>query len=113
MYGAFQSCPNSPRSAPTNFDVNSDPELIQGYILRAEPFTSGIHKNILVPVQKLVQSSQGRGVGNMPKPLEGVHELLLTHQEIFGLEEDHRALWRVEPIVSQRKVQKENNLLKN
>ncbi|MBW0546724.1 hypothetical protein O181_086439 [Austropuccinia psidii MF-1] len=75
---------HSPRSVPTNFDVNSGPELIQGNILRAEPFPSGRNRNILVPVQTLVQSHQGREVGSMSKPLAGGHELLLTHQELSG-----------------------------
>ncbi|MBW0512444.1 hypothetical protein O181_052159 [Austropuccinia psidii MF-1] len=43
----------------------------------------------------------------MPKPLAGGHELLLTHQEIFGSGEDHRALRRVQPIVVQRQGQKD------
>ncbi|MBW0495241.1 hypothetical protein O181_034956 [Austropuccinia psidii MF-1] len=71
---------HSPRSVPTEVDVNSEPELIQGNILSPEPFPSGSHGDISVPVQKLVQSSQGRGVGNVPKPVEGGYEPLLTHQ---------------------------------
>ncbi|MBW0569179.1 hypothetical protein O181_108894 [Austropuccinia psidii MF-1] len=96
MPGVSRVSPHSPRSVPTSFDVNSEPSLIEGSILRAEPFPSGIHKNILVPVQKLVQRIQGRGVGNMPTPLAGSHELLLTHQEPSGSGEDHRALRRPE-----------------
>ncbi|MBW0523582.1 hypothetical protein O181_063297 [Austropuccinia psidii MF-1] len=42
----------------------------------------------------------------MPKPLAGGHKLLLTHQELFGSGEDHRALRRIEPIVLQRQGQK-------
>ncbi|MBW0540718.1 hypothetical protein O181_080433 [Austropuccinia psidii MF-1] len=103
--------PHSPRSFPTNFDVNSDPELIQGYILRAGPFPSVSHRNISVPVQKLVQSSQGRGVGNIPKPLAGAHELLLTHQELSGSGEYHRALRRVESIVLQIQGQKDKEFV--
>ncbi|MBW0554498.1 hypothetical protein O181_094213 [Austropuccinia psidii MF-1] len=34
----------------------------------------------------------------MPKPLEGGHELLLTHQDLSGSEEDHRTLRTVEPL---------------
>ncbi|MBW0504133.1 hypothetical protein O181_043848 [Austropuccinia psidii MF-1] len=66
---------------PTNFDVNSEPEIIEGNILRAEPLPSGSHRNILVPIPKLVQRRKRRGVGNTPKPLAGGHELLLTNQE--------------------------------
>ncbi|MBW0501319.1 hypothetical protein O181_041034 [Austropuccinia psidii MF-1] len=76
--------PHSPRSVPTNFDVNSEPELIEGNILRAEQFPRASNGNISVPIQKLVQRSQRRGVGNMPKPLAGGHELLLTRQELSG-----------------------------
>ncbi|MBW0588963.1 hypothetical protein O181_128678 [Austropuccinia psidii MF-1] len=64
-----------------------------------------------VPIKKLVQSSKGRGVGNMPKPLAGGHELLLTHEEISGSAEDHRTLRRVEPIFLQRQGQKDTELV--
>ncbi|MBW0510011.1 hypothetical protein O181_049726 [Austropuccinia psidii MF-1] len=98
--------PHSPRSGPTKFDVNSELELIQGNILRDEPFPSGSHRNVSVPVKKLVQSSQGRGLGNMPKPLGGGHELLHTHQELSGSGEDNRTLRRVDPIFFERQDQK-------
>ncbi|MBW0592275.1 hypothetical protein O181_131990 [Austropuccinia psidii MF-1] len=101
-----RTTPHSPRSVPTKFDVNSEAELIEGNVLRAEPLPSGSHRNISVPMQKLVESSKKRGMVNMPKPLAGGHELLLTHQELSGSGEDHRALRRVEPILLERQVQK-------
>ncbi|MBW0582193.1 hypothetical protein O181_121908 [Austropuccinia psidii MF-1] len=64
-----------------------------------------------MPVQKLVQRSQGRGVGNLPKPLAGGHELLLKHQELSGSGEDHRTLRRVEPPVLQRQGEKDKELV--
>ncbi|MBW0524078.1 hypothetical protein O181_063793 [Austropuccinia psidii MF-1] len=64
-----------------------------------------------MPIQKLVQSSQRRGVGNMPKPLAGGHELLLTHQELSGSGEDHRALRRLEHIFLQRQSQKDKQFV--
>ncbi|MBW0518522.1 hypothetical protein O181_058237 [Austropuccinia psidii MF-1] len=64
-----------------------------------------------MPVQKFVQRSQRRGVGNMPNPLAGSHELLLTHQELSGSVEDHRTLRRLEPIVLQRQSQKDEELV--
>ncbi|MBW0573775.1 hypothetical protein O181_113490 [Austropuccinia psidii MF-1] len=103
--------PHSPRSVPTKFDVNSESELIHDNILRAEPLSSGRNSNLSMPIQKLVQSRQRKGVGNMPKPLAGGHELLLTHQEISGSGEDHRALRRLKPIVLQRQGQKDNELV--
>ncbi|MBW0567180.1 hypothetical protein O181_106895 [Austropuccinia psidii MF-1] len=103
--------PHSPRSVPTDFDVNSEPELIHDNISRAEPFSSGRNRNISIPIQKLVQSSQIRGVGKIPKPLAGGHELLLTHQELSGSGEDHRTLRRLEPIVLQRQGQKDKELV--
>ncbi|MBW0576936.1 hypothetical protein O181_116651 [Austropuccinia psidii MF-1] len=106
-----RASPPFPRSVPTNFYVNSEPELIEGNVLRAEPLLSGSHRNISVPIQKLIQSSKRRGVGNMPKPLAGVNELLLTHQELFGSGEDHRALRSIEPIVLQRQIQKYKELV--
>ncbi|MBW0548537.1 hypothetical protein O181_088252 [Austropuccinia psidii MF-1] len=102
---------HSPRSVPTSFDINSEPELIQGNALRAEPFSSGSHRNISVPVQRLVQSSQGRGVGNISKPLSGGYELLPTHQKLSVSGEDHRNLRRIEPIFFQRKGQKDRELV--
>ncbi|MBW0564744.1 hypothetical protein O181_104459 [Austropuccinia psidii MF-1] len=103
--------PHSPRSVPTNFDVNSESELIHDSILRAEPLPSDRNRNLSMKIQKLVHSSQRRGVGNMPKPLAGGHELLLTHQEFSGSGEDHRTLKSLEPIVFQRKGQKDEELV--
>ncbi|MBW0571720.1 hypothetical protein O181_111435, partial [Austropuccinia psidii MF-1] len=106
-----RTSPHSPRSVPTNFDVNSEPELIEGNVLRAEPLPSCSHRNISAPIKKLFQSSKRRGVGNIPKPLEVGHELLLTHQELSGSGEDHRTLRTVGPIVLQRQGQKDKELV--
>ncbi|MBW0472344.1 hypothetical protein O181_012059 [Austropuccinia psidii MF-1] len=103
--------PNSPRSVLTSFDLNSEPELIQVNTLRAEPFPNDNHRNISVTVQKLVQRSQLRGVGNIPQPLAGGCELLLTHHELSGSGEDHRALRRMNPIVLQRQGQKDKEMV--
>ncbi|MBW0584165.1 hypothetical protein O181_123880 [Austropuccinia psidii MF-1] len=62
-------------------------------------------------VQIMAQNSQRRVVGNIPKPLAGGHELLLTHQELSGSGEDHRTLERLEPIVLQRQSQKNEELV--
>ncbi|MBW0464101.1 hypothetical protein O181_003816 [Austropuccinia psidii MF-1] len=94
--------PHSPRSVPTSFDISYEPELIHGTVLRVEALPSGNHTYISVPVQKMVQRSQGRGVENMPKPLAGGYELLLTCKELSGSEEDHRTLMRIGSIVLQR-----------
>ncbi|MBW0505623.1 hypothetical protein O181_045338, partial [Austropuccinia psidii MF-1] len=63
------------------------------------------------PIQKLVQRSKRRGVGNMPKPFAGGHELLLTHQELSGSGEDHRTLRRGSPFSCKDKVKKIKNRL--
>ncbi|MBW0512963.1 hypothetical protein O181_052678 [Austropuccinia psidii MF-1] len=47
----------------------------------------------------------------MCKPLEGGHELLLTHKELSGSGEDHKTLRRVEPIVLQIQGQKDKELV--
>ena len=103
--------PPSPMSVPTNFDVNSESGLIHDNILRAEPLSKGRNRNFSIPIPKLVWRSQRRGVGNMPKPLAGGHELLLTHQELSGSGEDHRTLRRMEPPVLQRQGQKDKELV--
>ncbi|MBW0586877.1 hypothetical protein O181_126592 [Austropuccinia psidii MF-1] len=103
--------PHSPRSVPTNFDVNSESELIHDNILRSEWLSSGRNRNLSMPIEKLVQISQRRGVQNMPKPLAGAHELLLTHQELSGSGEDHRALRRLEHIFLKRQGQKDKELV--
>ncbi|MBW0591818.1 hypothetical protein O181_131533 [Austropuccinia psidii MF-1] len=102
--------PHYPRSVPTNFDINSDSELIQGRFLRAGPFPSGIHRSISVPVPKPVQSSQGRGVVNIPKPLEEGYQLLIKHQELSGSGEDHGTLKKIESIVFQRQGQEDKEI---
>ncbi|MBW0521400.1 hypothetical protein O181_061115 [Austropuccinia psidii MF-1] len=98
--------PHPPRSVPTNFGIKSEPELIQVNVLRAELFPSGSHRNISVSVQKLVWISQRRGVGNIPKPFKGAYELLLTHQELSGSGEDHRALRRMDltPFLGENEI---------
>ncbi|MBW0529967.1 hypothetical protein O181_069682 [Austropuccinia psidii MF-1] len=96
-------------SLPQKRNVWRRPEFLP--FPRNEPFTNENHRNISVPVQKMVQTSQGRGVGSMPKPLARDHGLLLTHQEISGLVEDHRAPRRVEPIVLQRTLQTDKELV--
>ncbi|MBW0545518.1 hypothetical protein O181_085233 [Austropuccinia psidii MF-1] len=78
--------PHFPRSVPTNFDVNSEPELIEGNVLRAEPLSSDSHRNISVPIQKLVQSRKRRGVGNMPQPLAGAMNSYLHKKSFMGQE---------------------------
>ncbi|MBW0576801.1 hypothetical protein O181_116516 [Austropuccinia psidii MF-1] len=100
-----------PIPQPTDFDVNSEPELIHDNIYRAEPFSSGRNRNISMSIKKLVQSSQRGGVQNMPKPVAGDHELLLTHKELSGSGENHRTLRKLEPIVFQRQGQKDEELV--
>ncbi|MBW0565685.1 hypothetical protein O181_105400 [Austropuccinia psidii MF-1] len=102
--------PHSPRSEPTSFNVNSESELINDNISSAEPFPSHRNRNLSIPIQELVQSSQRGAVGNMPNPLAGGHELLLTHQKLSGSGEDHRTLRRMEPIVLQRQGKKDKEL---
>ncbi|MBW0569758.1 hypothetical protein O181_109473 [Austropuccinia psidii MF-1] len=89
-------------SCPQERDILRIPEL--------PPFLKVCAYKLRFPIQKLVQRSKGRGVGNMPKPLAGDYELLLTHQELSGSGEDHRTLRRVEPIVLQRQGQKDKKL---
>ncbi|MBW0519930.1 hypothetical protein O181_059645 [Austropuccinia psidii MF-1] len=105
--------PHFLRSVPASFDINSEPELFQGNFSRAEPFPSSSNRNISIPVQNLVQSSQERGVGNMPKTLAGGYELLLPHQNLSVSGEDHRTLGRMESIFFQRQGQKMENWLNN
>ncbi|MBW0465483.1 hypothetical protein O181_005198 [Austropuccinia psidii MF-1] len=96
---------------PTNFDVKFESELIDDNISKAGPFSSGRNINLSMPIQELVQSSQSGGVRNMPKPLAGGHELLLTHQELSGSVKDHRALKRMDPVFFQRQGQKDEELV--
>ncbi|MBW0577787.1 hypothetical protein O181_117502 [Austropuccinia psidii MF-1] len=105
--------PHSPRSAPTQFDVNSESELIHDNISRAEPFSSGRNRNLSMPIQELVQSSQRGGVESMPKPLAGGHELLLTHQELCGSGEDHRTLINQKELEMTPALEKEGPVESN
>ncbi|MBW0573124.1 hypothetical protein O181_112839 [Austropuccinia psidii MF-1] len=56
------------------------------------------------------QSKNWYKAGNMPKPLAGGHELLLTHKELSASGKDHRTLRRMEPILLQRQGQKDKEL---
>ncbi|MBW0548006.1 hypothetical protein O181_087721 [Austropuccinia psidii MF-1] len=103
--------PHSQSSAHTNFDGNSESELIHDNISRAKLFSSGRNQNLLIPIQELVQRSQRGGVGNVPKPLAGGDEHLLTHQELSGSGEDHRTLRRMESTIIQRQGQKYKELV--
>ncbi|MBW0504605.1 hypothetical protein O181_044320 [Austropuccinia psidii MF-1] len=105
--------PHSPRSVPTSFDVSSEPELIQGNILRAEPFSSGSHRNISVPVQKLIQRSHRRGLGNMPKPFSGAMNSYLHNKSFLGQEKTIELLRGCSPLYFKEKVKKIKNWLKN
>ncbi|MBW0508524.1 hypothetical protein O181_048239 [Austropuccinia psidii MF-1] len=110
-FGGCQSFPHSPRSVLTTFEINSESKLIQGNVLRAELLPSGSHVQIYVPVQKLVQSSQGRGMGNFSKPLAGGNELLLINQELSGSGKDHGTIKRMESLFLQRQSQKDKELV--
>ncbi|MBW0528433.1 hypothetical protein O181_068148 [Austropuccinia psidii MF-1] len=104
---------HSPSSVPRTFGLSSEPELSQHKFSMVEPLSSCSYRNILVPVQNLVQRSQERGTGNMLTPLEGGYELLLTHQEISGSGEDNRTPRRMESIFFKEKVKKIKNWLKS
>ncbi|MBW0482966.1 hypothetical protein O181_022681 [Austropuccinia psidii MF-1] len=96
---AARAAPHSPRSVLTSFDVYSKPEQLDAIKIYQSHYI------------KLVQSSKRRGVGNIPKPLEVGHELLLTHKEISGSGEDHRTLRRVEPLFFQTQGQKDKEFI--
>ncbi|MBW0576461.1 hypothetical protein O181_116176 [Austropuccinia psidii MF-1] len=112
MSREFQSFPHSLRSIPTKFDINSEPELIQGNVLSNEPFSSGIHRNILVPVQKM-ERSQGRGVVNVPKPLAGAINSYLHSKSFLGQDKTMELLGGWSQFSHKYKVQNINNELKN
>ncbi|MBW0593765.1 hypothetical protein O181_133480 [Austropuccinia psidii MF-1] len=101
-----------PRCAPTTFEIKSEPEMIQGNVSKVEPLQSGRHVNISVPVQRMVQSRQGRGMSIFSKPFSGGNELLLAHQELSGSGEYHGAPRRMESLVIQRKSPKDKKLFK-
>ncbi|MBW0496647.1 hypothetical protein O181_036362 [Austropuccinia psidii MF-1] len=101
-------------SIPKERNVWRISELIpipQGDGLRAEPFPSGSHRDISVPVQKLIKSSQEGGVGKIPKPLAGGYEILLKNQYLSGSGEEHRAIRRMGSIFVKRQGPKDKELV--
>ncbi|MBW0579449.1 hypothetical protein O181_119164 [Austropuccinia psidii MF-1] len=112
-FGGCQSSPHSPRSVPTKFDVNSESELIHDNILRAETLPSGSNRNLSIPIKKLVQSSQRRGVGNMPKPLAGPMNSYLHIKRFLGQEKTIEPLGGWSPLSCKDKFIKIKNWLKN
>ncbi|MBW0577857.1 hypothetical protein O181_117572 [Austropuccinia psidii MF-1] len=105
--------PHSPRYVPTNFDVNAESELIHDSILRAEPLSSGSNRNLSLPIQKLVQSSQRRGVGNMPKPLSGAMNSYLHIKSFLGQEKTIELLGGWSALSCKDKVETIKNWLKS
>ncbi|MBW0508155.1 hypothetical protein O181_047870 [Austropuccinia psidii MF-1] len=93
------------------FTLTLSLDVLKVIFLRAEPLVSGSQGDISALVQKLVQRSQGRGVGNLSKSLPGCHKLLLTHQELSGSVEDHRAPRRMESLFLKRQGQKDIELV--
>ncbi|MBW0491972.1 hypothetical protein O181_031687 [Austropuccinia psidii MF-1] len=86
--------------------------MTQGNVLRVKPIQRRSHKDITRLVEKLVQRSQGRRMGNMPKTLAGGYELILTHKELSGSGEGYIAIRRLKPIFFQGKGQKDQDLVK-
>ncbi|MBW0503769.1 hypothetical protein O181_043484 [Austropuccinia psidii MF-1] len=104
-----RAAPHYTRSVPTSFGVNSEPELIQCNILRAEPFPSSSHRNISVPVQKQVQRSQDRGVGNMPSLWQGAMNSYVHIKSSIDQEKTMEFLGGWRPFSCKDKVKKINN----
>ncbi|MBW0484993.1 hypothetical protein O181_024708 [Austropuccinia psidii MF-1] len=113
MSGGCQSCPHYPQSVRTNFDVNSEPELIESNILRAEPFPSGINRNISVPIQKMVQRSKRIVVGNILKTLAGAMNSSLHIKSFLGQEKTIELLGGWRPLYFKEKVKNIKNWLNN
>ncbi|MBW0533826.1 hypothetical protein O181_073541 [Austropuccinia psidii MF-1] len=103
--------PNSPMSVPTHFDIKSEPEIIQGNLLRVEPLPSVKNRIISAPVNILVHRMQAGRMGNMFNPFSGAYELLLTQQEHFGSGEDHKTLRGMASIFLKRQGQKYKELV--
>ncbi|MBW0529287.1 hypothetical protein O181_069002 [Austropuccinia psidii MF-1] len=64
-----------------------------------------------MPVKKLVQSSQRRGVGNIPKPLAKGQNSYLHIKSFLGQEKTIELLGGLEPIVLQRQGQKDKEIV--
>ncbi|MBW0484280.1 hypothetical protein O181_023995 [Austropuccinia psidii MF-1] len=105
--------PPSPRSVPTKFEINSEPELIQCNFLIVETLSSGRHRNISVPVQRLVQRSQGRGIGNFSKPFAAGMNSCLHIKSFLGQGKTIELLGGLSPLSCKENVKKVTNLLKN
>ncbi|MBW0565097.1 hypothetical protein O181_104812 [Austropuccinia psidii MF-1] len=105
--------PHSPRSAPTNFDLNSESELINDNISSVEKLLSGRNRNLSMPIQGLVQSSQRGGVGNIPKPLAGEMNSYLHIKSFLGQEKNIELLGGLSPLSCKDKVKTIKNWLKN
>ncbi|MBW0539813.1 hypothetical protein O181_079528 [Austropuccinia psidii MF-1] len=101
------------RLVPTNFDVNSEPELIEGNILRDELLASGSNGNISVPIQRLAQSSRRRGVVNLPKPLGGAMNIYLQIKSFVAQEKTIELFGGWSLLSCKDKVKKIKNWLKN
>ncbi|MBW0582075.1 hypothetical protein O181_121790 [Austropuccinia psidii MF-1] len=103
--------PHSPRSLPTKFDINSEPELIKGNVLRDKPFPSGSHRNISVPEQKIGIEQPRKRSGKYAQAFGRGYELLLKHQQHSGSREEHRTCRTMDSIFLKRQGQKDKEFL--
>ncbi|MBW0560768.1 hypothetical protein O181_100483 [Austropuccinia psidii MF-1] len=82
-----------------NLDMASLPQERHSWrISEFSPITQGLYP------QNLMWTSKR-------ELIQGGNKLLLTHQELSALREDHGALRRMEPIVLQRQGQKDKELV--
>ncbi|MBW0583710.1 hypothetical protein O181_123425 [Austropuccinia psidii MF-1] len=104
---------HSPRSVPKNFDVNSEPELIESNVLRAERLSSGSHSNISVQILNWFREAKEEEWQICPSLWQEAMNPYLHIKSFLGQEKTIEVLggWRL--LSFKDKVKKIKNLLKN
>ncbi|MBW0492079.1 hypothetical protein O181_031794 [Austropuccinia psidii MF-1] len=113
MSGGFQGFSHSPRSVPTNFDVNSELELIEGNILRDEPFTSGKNRNISVPIKKWFRAAKEEDWEICLSLWKGAMNSYLQIKSFLGQEKTIELLGGWSPLTWKENVKRIKKWLKN
>ncbi|MBW0530616.1 hypothetical protein O181_070331 [Austropuccinia psidii MF-1] len=97
-YGGCQSCTHSPRSVPTNFDANSESELIHDNILRAEPLSSGSNRNLSMPIQNWLRAAIEEEWEICPSLWQGAINSYLQIKSFLGQEKTTELLGGWSPL---------------
>ncbi|MBW0470442.1 hypothetical protein O181_010157 [Austropuccinia psidii MF-1] len=100
--------PHFTRYVSTTFDINSDPELIQGSILRVEPLPSGSHRNISFQVKNPYRAAKEEELEIFPSHWQGAMNFYLHIKSFLSQEKTIESLGGCIPLSCNDKLKKKD-----